>query len=265
MKRLLTPALLATLAIGATASFSAYAASSTDVSPAERAKIEEVVRQYLLAKPEIIVEAMQVLQTKQFEQAKQAVQKTQQDAPRFIKPLFHQANDPVIGNPNGKVTLVEFFDYQCPHCIDMGPALEAAIKNNANLRVVFKEWPIRGPASEFASRAALAANKQGKYLALHKALLNAGKPLTQDLILELAKTAGLDVNQLTKDMNDSSIDQQLKDTMKLAQDLKLFGTPAFFVGMTDTKSGPVAYVPGQLTQSQLQELIDKAIKGNLPN
>lgn len=266
MKRFVKKALSAALVSLITVVTQSYAATNNNnnananVSPAERAKIEEVVHQYLLAKPEVILEAMQVLQNRQFEQAKQAVQKTQADAPRFATPLFHQANDPIAGNPNGKITLVEFFDYQCPHCIDMATILDAAIKANPEVRVVYKEWPIRGPMSEFASRAALAANKQGKYIEMHHAILGANQPLTQDSILQIAKTLGLNVDQLQKDMADTSIDNQLKANMKLAQDLKLFGTPAFFVGLTNAKNGNITYVPGELTQAQLQDLIDKAGK-----
>jgi len=246
-------------------STSVLAASTTNtsnpsISPAERAKIEEVVHQYLITKPEVIVEAMQVLQNRQFEQAKQAVQKTQQDAPHYIPALFHQANDPVAGNTNGKITIVEFFDYQCPHCVDMGPIMDAIIKANPEVRVVFKEWPIRGPISEFASRAALAANKQGKYMAMHDGLFNAAKqqPLTQDSIMAVASGIGVNVDQLKKDMNDASISDQLKATMKLAQDLKLFGTPALFIGQTDNKNTNVIYAPGEMNQAQLQEAINKA-------
>src|SRR5689334_12549783 len=77
-----------------------------------------------------------------------------------VNALFHQNSDPVAGNPKGKVTVVEFFDYQCSHCMTMAPVIEAIIKNNPNVRVVFKDFPIRGPVSEFAAKAALAANKQ---------------------------------------------------------------------------------------------------------
>lgn len=240
----------------------AYAAPSNvnnnvSVSPAERAKIEEVVHQYLLSKPEVLVEALQILQKKQYEQAEQTVKQTQKTASAFAKGLFNQMNDPVAGNPNGKISVVEFFDYQCPHCIDMAPTIEGIIKANPDVRIVFKEFPIRGPMSEFAARAALAANKQGKYYEFSHALLTANKPLTQDVIFEIAKSTGLDVDKLKTDMNDKSIDEQLKATMKLAQNLKLFGTPAFFIGKTDA-SGAINYVPGQMDQKQLQDAIDKA-------
>ncbi|OGT59438.1 MAG: hypothetical protein A3F43_00685, partial [Gammaproteobacteria bacterium RIFCSPHIGHO2_12_FULL_42_10] len=230
---------LTTLAISAAthAYADTTAASSAAVSPAERAKIESVVHDYLLAKPEIIVEAMQILQNRQFEQAKQAMQKTEQNAPRYAHTLFNAPANMITGNPKGSVTLVEFFDYQCPHCVDVVPTINNAIKANADLRVIYREWPIRGPVSEFASRAAIAAAAQGKYFTLHQALLTAGQPLTQDSVLDIAKKAGLNVAQLQKDMDDPQTDSQIKINVKLAQDLKLFGTPAFFIGRTNATGG----------------------------
>lgn len=250
-----------TLTAAALFTFAAHSFAATqntaNVSPAERAKIEEVVHQYLLKKPEVLVEALQILQKKQYDQAEQTVKQTQQTAGNFTKALFHQANDPVAGNADGKVTVVEFFDYQCPHCIDMAPVMAAIIKANPDVRIIFKEFPIRGPMSEFASRAALAANKQGKYVDFSHALLTANQPLSQDVIFDIAKKQGLDVDKLKKDMTDKSVDDQLKDTIKLAQNLKLFGTPAFFIGKTDD-SGKISYVPGQMDQKQMQDSIDKA-------
>lgn len=232
--------------------------TATSISPAERAKIEQVVHDYLLNKPEVIVQAVQKLQQKQYEQTEQTVKKTQQTAASFSKALFHQPNDPVAGNPKGKITIVEFFDYQCQHCIEMASVIDDAIKANPDIRVVYKDFPIRGPVSEFAAKAALAANKQGKYYDYSHALLTSKKPLTQEVVLEIATQKGLDVEKLKKDMNDKSINDLLKSNIKLAQDLKLFGTPAFFVGKTE--NGNINYVPGQMNLTQLQALIDQAAK-----
>lgn len=261
MKHFIKNMLASTLLILGTQAYAATpnAASNINISPAERAKIEEVIHQYLLEKPEVIIEAVQNYQRKQYEQAEQTIKKTQETTGAYAAPLFHQSNDPIAGNPQGKVTVVEFFDYQCPHCVDMAAILDAIIKANPDVRIVFKEFPIRGPISEFASRAALAANKQGKYYEFSHALLTAKPPLTQEAILQIAKDSGLNVDQLKKDMNDASINEQIKANTKLAQDLKLFGTPAFFIGKTDaTTSDKINYVPGQMDQNQMQTAIDKA-------
>lgn len=249
---------LASALVTFTNTYSLAATTNTNnISPAERAKIEEVVHDYLLKKPEVLVEALQILQKKQYDQAEQTVKQTQQTVGTFAKDLFHQSNDPIAGNVNGKVTIVEFFDYQCPHCIDMAPVIAAIIKANPDVRVVFKEFPIRGPMSEFAARAALAANLQGKYMQFSHALLTANQPLTQELVYDIAQKQGLDVEKLKKDMTNKDIDNQLKETNKLAQNLKLFGTPAFFIGKTNDNV-KIDYVPGQMDQKQLQNSIDKA-------
>lgn len=178
-----------------------------------------------------------------------------------VNALFHQANDPVAGNPKGKITVVEFFDYQCSHCINMAPVIAAIIKANPDVRVIFKEFPIRGPVSEFAARAALAANEQGKYYSFSHALLASSQPLTEETILDIAKSSGLDVNKLKKDMNSSRISSQLKKNAKLAMDLKLPGTPAFFIGKTYGKSNnDIQYVPGEMSQNELQDVINKVSK-----
>ena len=239
-------------------SVSLNAATST-FSADQKKEIQEIVHQYLVEKPEVLVEAFQVIQRKQYEEAQQSVKETQKNAAKYANALFHQANDPIAGNPNGSVTVVEFFDYQCPHCVTMGPVISALVKSNANARVIYKEFPIRGPMSELAARAALAANKQGKYLALHHALMGNQQPLSEDVILDLAKKAGLNVAQLKKDMNDAGTEKQLQNNLKLGQDLKLFGTPAFFVGKTDvSKISNIQYFPGEMNKKQLEEAISKA-------
>ncbi len=260
MKSFVTTALAAALSLGAFSSHAATtqnsAPTSPDISPGERAKIEEVVHQYLVRKPEVLMEAIQALQKKQYEEAEQTVKQTQQIASSFNNALIH-GNDPVAGNPAGKISIVEFFDYQCPHCIDMAPVIEGIIKTNPDVRIVFKEFPIRGPASDLAARAALAANLQGKYYPISHALLTVNKPLTQEVIMEIAKNNGLDIEKLKKDMYGKPVEDALKANAKLAQDLKLFGTPAFFIGKS-TGDGSIKYYPGQLNQKQMQAAIDEA-------
>ncbi len=257
VKTIISTAVAPALFLTSSAIFAATGAAATDntnVSPAERAKIESVVHSYLTQHPEVIVEVMQILQKKQYEEAEKTVKQTQQSVGKYVDALFHNSKDPVAGNPSGSITVVEFFDYQCPHCVDMAPVMDSLAKNNPNVRIVYKEFPIRGPQSEFASRVALAANLQGKYIPVHNAILTANQPLTNDLILSLAKNAGADVDKIKTDMNSKAIDDQIKANTKLAQDLKLFGTPAFFIGKTNTKNA-VTYVPGQMNQAQM----DKAI------
>ncbi|HVE44294.1 MAG TPA: DsbA family protein [Gammaproteobacteria bacterium] len=239
-----------------TASYAATATAAAPVSPAEQTKIEQVVHNYLISHPEVLMESMQALQQKQYQEAEKTIKETQKNVGAFSAALLRQANDPVAGNRNGKVTIVEFFDYQCPHCVSMAPVIESAMKANPELRVVFKELPIRGPASELAARAAIAANKQGKYYEFSHSLLVLNKPLTEEVIFTTAKNTGLNVDQLKKDMNDKSTSAQLEANRKLAQDLKLFGTPAIFIAKTNATSN-ITYVPGQMNDEQIKQAIDK--------
>jgi len=229
---------------------------TTNFTTEQKTQIEEIVHQYLLAKPEVIVEAMQKMQQQQMQQTQKTIQQTQETAPKFANALFLNANDPIAGDPNGNVTVAEFFDYQCGHCVHMASVLENVSKANPHLKIVFKEFPIRGPMSEMAAKAALAANKQGKYLAMHHALMGANQPLTAELIFQLAQTAGVDVEKMKKDMDDPAISKTLKDTYQLGQDLKLFATPAFFIGKTQAPK-TIKYLLGAMEQKQMQDIVDE--------
>lgn len=176
-----------------------------------------------------------------------------------VNNLFRNASDPVVGNPKGNVTVVEFFDYQCSHCISMAPVIAKALRSNPNLRVVFKELPIRGPGSELAARAALAANLQHKYYPFNHALLNSNEQLNEAVIFKIAKQSGLDVVKLKKDMSSKRITAQIGYNFQLAQKYKLTGTPTFFIGKTNASdSNQIKYVLGEMNQQELQSAIRKA-------
>jgi protein-disulfide isomerase len=176
-----------------------------------------------------------------------------------VTDLFHHKNDPVSGNPAGKVTVVEFFDYQCSHCASMAPVMQLILKANPDVRVVYKEFPIRGAVSEFAARAALAANKQGKYSILNHALLSTNLSLSEGSILDIAQASGLNMSKLRKDMSSSSIRRQLSENSMLAQRKRITGTPAFFIGKTNAPNDEeVNFVLGEMSFNELQSAIDKA-------
>lgn len=235
--------------------------SAADSGNAATQQIEKTVHQYLMKKPEVVVEALQVYQQKQMESMQQLFKDTQKLAPQYVERLFHHEVDPMGGNANGKITLVEFSDYQCSHCIETASVIDSIIKTNSNLRVVVKEFPIRGPVSEAAARAALAANKQGKYWDFRAALFKNSAALTLDKILEIAKSIGLNTDQLKKDMDDSAVRKEIEANQNLAKSLKLVGTPAFFVAKSDIQPGAPAtsinYIPGIISQQQLQDIINQ--------
>jgi len=144
--------------------------------------------------------------------------------------IFADPDSAVGGNPKGDVTLVEFFDYRCPYCKQIEPSLDALIKEDGKLRVVYKELPILGPPSVFASRAAIAARKQGKYDAFHSRMMAFKGTIDSDAVLKVAKAAGLDLDRLKTDMAAPEIDKIIKRNYALAEALAIDGTPGLIVG-----------------------------------
>lgn len=238
---------------------SVFAASDASVLPKQQ--VENIVRDYLVKNPDVIIQALQTYQQQQMDQARKSIEKTQQNSPKFANELFHNAVDPMIGNAKGKVTIVEFFDYQCSHCMDMAPVMDAAIKSNPDIKIIFKEFPIRGPVSEIAAKAALAANMQGKYFEFHKAVMATHRALTEEDLMNIAKSVGLNVNKLKEDMKSDAVSKQLKANYKLATSLQLMGTPALFIASSNvSNSSPasaIIFVPGEVDSTRLNEIIKK--------
>jgi protein-disulfide isomerase len=236
-------------------------ANTNVVTPAQKTEIEKIVREYLIANPEVLLEASQALQQKQ----QQAMQKQAQTAIKSNADQLFTDKLTTVGNPKGQVTLVEFFDYQCRHCKDMSPVISDLIKSDSNLRVVYKEFPIFGESSDLASKAALAAAMQNKYVPMHDALIGQKDRLDEKIINEAAKSIGLDMNKFKADMNSKEVTAALEANRKLAEKLRLMGTPAFIVAATpkgDFKEGTeVSFIPGAASREALLDLIKKA-KGN---
>lgn len=146
--------------------------------------------------------------------------------------LLRDGKSPVMGNPDGDVTVVAFTDYQCPYCKAAEPRLLQLLKNDGKVRFVVKDFPILGPASVTASKAALAAARQGKHHEFHVALMAFKGKLDDNVIYGTAKNVGLDVDRLKQDMNAPEIADQLLGNMNLARALKVSVVPGYFV---DTK------------------------------
>jgi protein-disulfide isomerase len=184
------------------------------------------VRDYLMQNPEILRDVLQELERK--ERARQA-QATQETIAAKAGDLFRAEGDLVIGNPQGDVTIVEFMDYNCGYCKRSLPDVMKLVEADKNLRVVIKEFPILGPSSITASRAALAAARQDKYKEMHAALMGHKGALNDEAIFELAKSAGLDVDKLKADMEDKAIAARIEQNHQLASMLGIDGTPAFVI------------------------------------
>jgi len=185
------------------------------------------VRTYLLENPEVLIEAMQVLQTRQ--RAAEASEAEAVLAARADE-VFRDPASPVTGSPDGDVTLVEFFDYNCPYCRRVAPVVAEAEAADPQLRIVYKEFPILGPGSVYAAKAALAAHRQGLYFAFHEALMQSGDRAEENSVLAVAKEIGLDVERLQADMKDPEIQAAIDRNLALAEALRITGTPGFVVG-----------------------------------
>jgi protein-disulfide isomerase len=203
-------------------------AADMSVSP-DRQAIEQIIHDYLMAHPEVVIESLKAGDARAKEQAEA---ETRAQIVKHRDELVHDAKSPEGGNPAGDVTIVEFFDYRCPYCKEVEPSLEALLKEDGRIRVVYKEFPILGPESMIASRVSLAALKQSpqKYARLHLALMNAKGELSQESIMKAAEAAGLDIARIKTDMNGPEVDALIKRNYDLAEQLNLRGTPVFIIG-----------------------------------
>jgi protein-disulfide isomerase len=161
---------------------------------------------------------------------------------------------PVVGNPAGDISIVEYFDYQCPYCRKMAPELRQVVQGDGKVRLVLKDWPILGEVSVIAARMALASKYQDKYAQAHDALIGVNSKLTEPRIRELLGGAGIDVDRLTRDLvaNAKAIDAILDRNNDQATAFSFKGTPSFIVGKFR--------VPGALTMAQFGEVIADARK-----
>jgi protein-disulfide isomerase len=237
------------LALGLAASVPA-SAEEPALTPGQKEAVEGIVHDYLLAHPEVLVKALESYQARQ--KAEEEARKRQAlIAHRRL--LVDDPADPVLGNAGGDVTVVEFFDYRCPYCKRVAGGLMETVRADGNVRLVMKEFPILGPESVVAARAALAAEQQGKYEDLHNALMGLKGEMSEATIMKTAESVGLDVVQLKRDMKAEAIDQALRSNYELADALGIGGTPAFVVGDT--------LVPGAMSMDDLKALIAKARAG----
>jgi protein-disulfide isomerase len=251
-RRLWTAAILLVTALGMGEAI-AQPAPPMSSKTAELDPFEQRVREYLLKNPEVIMEALQVLQERQrvaeAENLKRAIAEHSEE-------ILKDPAAPVGGNPDGDVTLVEFFDYNCPYCRRVAPTVTALEEADPDVRLIYKEFPILGPGSQFAARAALASRRQGKYVAFHNALMQATGQVTEATVMKVAREVGLDTGQLRADVQDPAIDEAIARNLQLADALGITGTPSFIIGEE--------VVPGAVDLRTLQSLIAQARRGQEP-
>ena len=192
----------------------------------QRAEIGQLVRDYLLENPDVIVEVLSILQSRE-QQAQQDQQRAAVAA--VTENVFDPERDPFIGNVDASITVVEFFDYQCPFCKRLAPNLDRVLEGDDDIRVVFKEFPVFGEESTLAARAALASRNQGMYHDYHLALMKNRGRLSERVVMRLAERVGLDMDQLRADMESPEIQSALQANFQLAQRLGVRGTPSFII------------------------------------
>lgn len=225
-------------------------ASSSALTDAQKTAVEAVVRELLLKKePELIVKAAQEVQKRM---ETESAAKGQEAILKNRDKLLKDPNAPVGGNPKGDVTVVEFFDYQCGYCKMAQENVLKLLNDDKNVRILYKEYPILGPVSTFAAKAALASVEQGKYIKFHEALMSVKDRLTEESVLSTAKSVGLDVEKLKKTMESEKIEKIIKDNQDLAAEIGARGTPAFIIGDK--------LYPGVLSVEQMKETIAEARK-----
>lgn len=212
------------------------------IDASQRGAIEALIRSYILEHPEVLPEAMEKLQAR--------------EAEARLAPLRGAIETPfpgaVLGNPQGKVTLVEFTDFSCTYCRSSVADVEALVKSNPDLRVVIRELPIIAPESEPAARMGLAAAAQGKYAAFHKAMFSGERP-NDASIAAAARAAGVDDTAAAAFTRQPSVHQELERNLGFARQLGINGTPAWSVG------GKL--LTGAVGREALQQAVDAARKG----
>lgn len=233
----------------------AAAVAAAVMSPAAaddftREEIEQIVRDYIMEHPEVILEAVQAMQARQ--EAEEAAQAAANLA-QLRDDIIAGPSTMVAGNPEGDVTLVEFFDYRCGYCRRVAPDVMTLIEEDSGIRLAMMEFPILGEESMVAARAALAADKQDMYWEMHLELLNFRGTYDADSIRAIAADLGMNPDRLIADMASPDVDAMINRNYELAQALGINGTPAFIVGQT--------IVPGAISLQALQDLIEQAREG----
>jgi protein-disulfide isomerase len=226
-------------AMAGTAIFGAPAGAD-EFTPAQKQELGAFIKDYLVNNPDVLRAAIEALDKHDKQAADEERQKT---VVSQAGALFSSKYQATIGNPNGTATLVEFFDYNCHFCKGALPDVTKLMKDDPNLKLVLKDYPVLGPGSVEAAKVASAARNQlpgDKFWAFHSKLLATHGPVGKTEALAVARELGLDMDKLAKDMQSSDIKTGLDEVMQLADALQINGTPTFVVGQ-DVVVGAVGY------------------------
>lgn len=219
-------------------------------SDAQKQEMHKIIREYLISNPGVLREAFEALENQQqVAQEDQARESIKQNAAT----LFRSERGFVFGNPDGNVTMVEFFDYNCGYCKRSLSDVVKLVETDKDLKLVLKEFPILGPGSLYAARAAIASKKQNKYWDFHLALMNNKGAADETQVLKVAGEVGLDIEKLKADMDHPDVTATINESMELANAIGINGTPAFIIDDN--------LIPGALGVDGLRERIAKVRDG----
>jgi protein-disulfide isomerase len=239
------------LAAALALAFGAFSAHAQSISGSQRGEIEKIIREYLIKNPEVLQEAITELEKRQ--SAAEAEKHTNAVRDNAAA-LFSSPRQVVIGNPQGDVTFVEFFDYNCGYCKRAMADMIELMKSDPKLKVVLKEFPVLGPGSVEAARVAVAVRMQDKtgkkYLQFHQKLLGGRGQADKARALAVAKDVGLDVARIERDLTGDEVRATLQESFKLAESLGLNGTPSYVIGKN--------VVVGAVGLSALREKVNTA-------
>ncbi len=228
---------------------SAPGARAATFTAEQRAEIVAIMRDALKQDPSILRDAIVSLQADEGERTQQATRAAIADErAQLVTPA-----DPVAGNPRGDVTIVEFFDTRCPYCRRLEPVMDNFLTQDRNVRLVYKDLPILGPASVLGTKALLAAQNQGAYARMREAVMKLPPDTTIAQIEAAARTLGLDWPRMAHDMEDPAVRARVEANLKLAHELGIQGTPALVIGND--------LVPGAVDLPELRQAVAEARRG----
>lgn len=210
----------------------------------DRAEVEAIVRDFITKNPQLILTSVDEYQRTTLKNAQADALKKNADA------LYNTPGDATGGNPKGDMTVVEFYDYNCGYCKAGFKNVSALLEKDKNLRFVFKNFPILGPSSKTAALWAVAAHRQGKHFAFHRAMMENRQPITDALLEKTAKDIGLDVVRARKDVESKEIAAEVERSAALASSMGLSGTPVFIIGD--------AVIPGVIPLDEMEAKIAEA-------
>ena len=224
----------------------AFPVTTVAAQELNEADIKRLALEAILEKPEILIEALSILQ----ERENVALAEAQTDALSELRDDFEQ-NAPIFGNLDGSVTLVEFFDYNCGYCRRAAPEVKAVLEASKDVRIIYREFPILGPGSEVAARASLASRNQGKYQQFHEAMMALNAQAVEASVMKIAGDVGLDLEVLKTDMQSDLVNDHIAASLRLAEALRITGTPTFVLGDE--------IIPGVIERGTLLEKIAELV------